>query len=371
MPYMLRRRITTDSDLDASGTWRYRLPRIGKFTAIELVVAANRLANRSAIQTVIPLEQECTKIELLEGGTRPLVSLTGEQLDAMNYWDNKVPNARRYRQLADRDNLMVFYLMGGRSLWDREYGWDMAKLGETYIEFSHDMTADVTHGFDASSAAVEVYAHQWMGDGLPEFTKYFRSRQLAYWATTGSSIIKTIPIPVGNPVRRVAFQAGTRASTLGGTATELELVANDGEYTPVHIKSLMRYVMQEVSEYGLENEVGGVDYLYCDSGHDLPYWFSYYQGGNVSGYASVAVQPEIMSLIQIPATVAGVAGTYQEVVFRVRGWGFQKALRIGFDHEDDGFDLLQTQGLGALDLIVTEAAASKDARVFVQDVLSY
>jgi len=46
-------------------------------------------------------------------------------------------------------------------------------------------------------------------------------------------------------------------------------------------------------------------------------------------------------------------------------------LRIGFDHEYDGFDLLDARAFGSLDLVLTEAAASCSGRVFVQDVLPY
>jgi len=368
---MQRRRLTTESDISGTSTWRYKLPSVGKFTAIEIILSANRYANRASVNTVFPLETQVTKVELLEGSTRPLVSLTGEQLDAANYWTLGRPNPRRYRQLADRDNIMTWFLLPGRSPYDREYGYDFAKLGETYLEFTHTLTADAAEKFDVSTTILTLYAWQWMGAAQPNFKGYFRDRQLAYWTTAAADTLKTIEIPIGRPLRRIGLQAGTRASTLGGTIKDIEVVVNDGEYSPVHIKSPMHHVMAETQEYNLQNVTGGLDYLYTDAGHDLPYWFSYYQHGNVSAYASVAVHPEVTSLIQIPATIARTAGNDGEVVFNVHGFGFQKCLRVGFDHEPDGFDLLPTADLGALDLICTEAAASKDARVFVQDVINY
>jgi len=371
MPYMQRRRLTSISDLNDHATWRYKFPTTGLFTGFELVVQAPRLADPTDNEKAIDIAEECTKIEMLKGGSQAIISLTGRQLDALNYWDFKRPNARRYRQQAAKDNIMFFYLMGGRDLWDREYGFDMRKLGETYIELTHDMIADVTEGFDCSESTLELYAHQWMGANLPSFKGYFRSRQLGYWTCAGSGIVKTIPIPVGNPIRRVAFQAATRAQTIGGTATALELVVNDGEYSPVHIKSPMRYVMQEVSEYGLENELGGIGYIFEYSAHDVPQWFSYYQDGSTCGHTNADVLPHISALIQQPFRLGPNTTSYGEVVFKCKGWGFQKCLRMGFDHERDGFDLLPTRGLGALDLVVTEAGSSRDARVFVQDVISY
>lgn len=371
MPYMQRRRLTIDSDISGSATWRYKLPKVGNFTAFEIRLSANREADRTADTTVFTLATEVDKIELLRGGTRPIISLTALQLDALNYWDLGRTNSRRYRQLADRDNIMTWFLMGGRDLYDREYGYDMSKLGETYLEISHSLTADAADKFDVSTTDLRVYAYQWMGPGAPNFSKYFRTRQLAYWTCSGSGIIKTVEIPVGNPIRRVAFQAATRAYTIGGTVTELELIVNDGEYSPVHIKSPMDWAMAEVAEYDLDNQIGGIDYMYQDSAMDIPYWFSYYQDGWITNHTGSAVLPFMPALVSQPCTLAPTPAQRGEVLFGVKGWGFQKCLRIGFDHERDGFDLLQTTGLGALDLVVTEAGSTRDARVFVQDVISY
>lgn len=371
MAYLQRRRLTIDSDLDSQSTWRYKVPSLGAFTAFEIVVEAQREADRAVNASPISIEAEVTKLELLEGGTRPLISLTGPQVDAMNYWDFKVATPRKYRQLDAQWNDHHFFLMGGRNLYDREYGYDMARLGETYIELTHDMTAAVAEGFDEETAKVTLYAYQWMGDNIPFFTGYYRSRQLAYWTTSAADILKTIEIPHGNPIRRICLQSVTRASTLGGTVKEYEVVVNDGEYSPVHIKSAKDWVMGEVGEYGLENELSGLDFINQVAIVDLPLWFSYYQSGSAIGYADFLDALKIQGLITAPMKVYHAHAHGHEMIFTMRGWGFQKCLRIGFDHCDDGFDLLQTRGLGALDLVCTEANSSRGARVFVQDVLTY
>jgi len=371
MPYLQRRRLVIDTDLDAQSTWRYKLPAVGAFTAFMVVVEAQREAQRAVAASPISIDMEVTKIEILEGGTRPLISLTGQQIDALNYWDFGHPVARKYRQEDATWNGHTFFLMGGRSLYDQEYGYDMSRLGETYIEVTHDMIAAVAEGFDEETARLRIYGYQWMGDGVPLFKGYFRSRQLAYWTTSDTDIIKVIPIPVGNPVRRVAVQACTRASTLGGTVKEYELVVNDGEYSPVHIRSAADYVQAEVAEYDLENELGGIDYCLINTAMDLPFWFSYYQDVLVNPYGLPSVWPRGPAFMTAPAYVIGNAATAGECTFTMRGWGFQKCLRIGFDHMHDGSDLLQTYGLGALDLICTEANSARAARVFVQDVLTY
>jgi len=371
MAYMLRQRITSVGSLEAVPTWRYKLPSVGKYTAFELVVDCDRYLTRTLNTVCYPLETQITKIELVEGGSRALLSLTGSQIDALNYWTFGRPNARRYRQEGATGNQLHLFLAAGRSLYDREYGFDMDRLAETYLEYTHSMSADAADKFDVSDHTVMLYGWRWMGGGEPSFGKYLRARQLATWTTSAADTLKTIELPLGNPYRIIALQAKTRATTLGGTATKLELKVNNGEYSPVTITSPMHWCMQENSDYHLHNKIGGLDYLVASTEMDIPYWFSYYQYLLAENYGASG-QPVINThFITLPARLQATTAVAGEVSFESTGWGFQKCLRIGFDHEANGGDLFPTAGLGSFDLEITEAAASKEAAVFVQDVVSY
>lgn len=371
MAYMLRQKLTTQGALEAVPTWRYKLPSVGKYTAIEIDVEAQRSAIRADADLVYPLESQVTKIELVEGGSRALISLTGSQLDALNYWSFGRPNARRYRQEAATGNIMRFYVMGGRDLYDREYGYDFGRMAETYLEYTHSMDADAAEKFDVSTHTVTLYGWRWMGDSIPNFSALLRARQIAAWATTSDGTIKTIQIPTGTPLRRIGVQAKTRAKTLGGTISDYELKVNNGEYSPVMITSALDWTMQEVQDYDLNNELGGIDYLAASEIMDLPSWFSYMQTLLAQNYGASG-QPVInVHGITAPMRLQATTAVAGEVIFSMRGWGFQKCLRIGFDHDHDGADLLKTAGMGSLDLELTEQVASADAAVFIEDVLTY
>jgi len=371
MAYMLRQRMTSVGSLEAIPTWRFKLPRVGRYTAFEIKVDCNRFAIRADADLVYPLEQMVSKVELVEGGSRALLSLTGSQLDASNYWSFGRPNARRYRQEEDTGNLLHLFILGGRDLYDREYGYDLDRLNETYIEYTHTMDADAAEKFDVSNHKVSVYGWRWMGDSLPTFKGLMRERQIAAWATTGADVLKTIPIPVGTPIRRIGVQAKTRAKTIGGTVTKVELMVNNGEYSPATINSPMDWTMQEVSDYDLNNELGGIDYLAASELMDLPHWFSYMQTVMAQNYGASG-QPVInVHGITLPMRLQATTAVAGEAIFTMRGWGFQKCLRLGFDHDRNGDDLLQSGGFGSLDLQLTEAAAATDAAVFYQDIIGY
>lgn len=370
MAYMLRQRLTNKTDLSGTPTWRYKLPSLGRYTALELVIDCDRYATRADATVIYPLETQVTKIELLEGGSRALLSLTAAQVDATNYWDFKRPNARRHREEAATGNLLHLFLMGGRDLYDKEFGFDFARLDETYLEYTHSMSADTAEKFDVSDHQVSIYGWRWMGADAPSFKGYRRQRQIASWTTTGTGVLKLIEIPLGNPIRRIAVQATADDTTVGGTVSKIELRVNDGEYSPVTIVSPMHWCMQEVSDYGLINQLGGIDYAVGTGENEIPRWWSYYQTLQASPYGYAGEINLETHFITLPARVKANTTGNKEFNFVSRGWGFQKCLRVGFDHDRDGFDLLQTRGMGSLDLELTEVTG-KTAKVFVEDLLLY
>jgi len=371
MPYMQRTRILADNDLDDATTWRERLDLAGSITAIEMRINCDRYATRADNDVVYTLADDISRIELLRDATTPLISLTGEQLDAMNYWDLGRPNPRRYRQEASTGNDLVLFLLGGRGFYDREYGWDFGRLDKVYLEYTYNLHEGTAEHFKANDHDIKLYAWQWKGTGIPIFKGFFRSKQLDAWTTSATSAEHKIEIPAANPIRRVAVQATHRSTTLGGTFSALELQVDKGAYSPVIVKSPMDWAMAEVVEYGLHNELGGLDYLIVSAESDIPYWFSYYEHVQAQNYGASG-QPVINThFITLPARLQATTAVAGEVSFSSKGWGYQKCLRIGFDHDADGYDLLHVPSGKALDLLCTEAAADKTATSFFQDVVNY
>lgn len=371
MPYMQRTRISANSDLDDNATFRQRIDLAGPVTALELRINCNRYATRAANTTVYTLADCISRIELLKNATTPLISLTAEQLDAMNYWDFKRPNPRRYRQEADTDNILTLFLLGGRGLYDHEYGWDFDRLSKVYLEYTYDLKEDTAEYFKADDHDISIYAWQWKGDGVPSFRGYFRSRQLDAWTTTATGAEHKVEIPATNPIRRICVQSKTRARTVGSGFSTLEVSVDKGAYSPVIVKSPMHWLEREAVEYGLHNDLGGLDYGIAGTIMDLPYWWSYPQDGSVESYGAAGNFASFWGMMTLPSRFYADLDSLGEVVFSLRGFGFQKCLRIGFDYEYDGFDLLRVPSGKALDLLCTEANADRDVAAFFQDVITY
>ena len=371
MAYMQRTRILSDSDLDDAATWRERLDLSGKVTCIEMKIRCDRHANRTTQNVVYTLADCISRIELLRDATTPLLSLTGEQLDAMNYWDLKRPNPRRYRQQAACDNTLALYLFGGRGFYDKEYGWDFDILDKVYLEYTYDLQEAVADYFQVNDHEISIYAWQWKGANIPTFKGFFRSKQLDAWTTSAANAEHRVEIPCANPIRRVGVQCATRGRSIAGTLSTLDLQVDKGAYSPVIIRVPMDWCHNEVAEYGLHNVIAGMDYTPAGLAVDLPYWFGYYDfvlaqelvhtGGRVAPY----------QLVTLPARVEEKEGIATELSFQMGGFAFQKCLRIGFDHEYDMSDILRVPGGKSLDLICTETDAAYSVKTFFQDVVSY
>jgi len=371
MPYLQRHRLTIDSDLDDDSTWRYKLPSVGKYTCFELDINCNRYATRTLNTVCYTIEDCITRIEMLEAGAKIIHSLTGLHHDAMNYWDFGTPNRRRYRQEGDTDNQVSLFLLGGRHIADQEYGFDMSKLAETYINYTYDLSEGVADYFKADDHDVKLYGYRWMGEDTPEFTGHMRTQELARWTCSAANALKTINVPVGNRIRRLGIQALTRAKTIGGTFTRAELRANEGEYSPIIIESPMDWAMAEVAEYGLNNQIGGIDYIVADTLMDLPYRWGYYGQVLLTPFVTTAHADVNCRFITLPAAISSGTAAAGECVFDTTGFGFQKCARLGFEHDDNPLKYLKTDHLGSLDLILTEAGSARDASAFMQDVVMY
>lgn len=369
--YLQRTRVLMDSDLDDNTTWRDRLDLSGQVVALELRINCDRYQTRSDAAIVYTLEDCISRIELLKDATTPLVSLTAEQIDAANYWDFKRPNARRYRQEADTGNDLILFLMGGRSLFDTEYGWNFDVLKKVYLEYTYDLNEDTAHYFAADDHDLKIYAWQWKGDGVTPFRAYIRRKQLDAWTTSADGAEHTVEIPAAFPVRRIGIQGKSDDTTLGGHFSDAEVRIDKGAYSPVIIKSPMDWVMQEVAEYGLQNIIGGIDYCVSTGTTEIPRWWSYYESVIATPYGAATEINPTTWFVTLPAAILARSTGDAECGFVSRGWGFQKCLRIGFDHYEDGRDLLRVPSGKALDLVITEQAASKSMAVFVEDVVGY
>lgn len=372
MSYMLRKRILTQSDLTDDTTWKIDLPDGGMITAFEVAIEATRKTDRVGAVACYPLVEMISGLEIIAESTKKIFSVSGRQADFINYLDFKRITERKHREQDAQYNNLSLFILGGRGLYDREYGFDMAKLKNAFLNYTYDLHEGDAYYFTDDSHDVNVYAWQWMGAGAPSFKGFFRTRQVLAYQTTGAGVINTLPITPGLPIRRIIVQAKDVDESLGGTWTRLELEINNGEYSPVVITSLANWVKSQVADYNLLNESHG--HLWLASGgtrYYIPNEWAYFADGQATMYGIGAAAGDVsVEGFTKPIRVRA-ANNSALVNYAIRGFGYQGCLNIGLDHLPDEAEALITRGLGSVKLLMTETESGNKGAVVLQEIELY
>ena len=123
-----------------NSTWKQELPESGLLSAIMLRLT---MTNAAAIQNSnkARIIDHLNKIEVTDGGTKTMFSLTGQELKAQNFYmaGQVMPeSAILYGNKTQRTTVLVPF---GRHLYDTEYMLDMGAFDSVYLEISNDLSA--------------------------------------------------------------------------------------------------------------------------------------------------------------------------------------------------------------------------------------
>lgn len=125
--------------MSQAATWKEKLPDTGLLSAVILDLESK---NVSGIQTLIKprLIDHITKIEVTNGADKTMMSLTGQQLKAVNFYDERyVDNemAILYGTETQRTDVTIPF---GRFLKDKDYMLDLSEWDSVYLEVTNDTT---------------------------------------------------------------------------------------------------------------------------------------------------------------------------------------------------------------------------------------
>ena len=128
-----------DELLGAAGTMHKELPPSGQLSAIRLELYC---ANANAIQNASKARiiDHITKVEITDGGTNALFSLTGQEVRALNFFDNGfVPyeKAALYGNSTQRTDMIIPF---GLKWKDRDYLLDLSQYDSLWLDITNDAT---------------------------------------------------------------------------------------------------------------------------------------------------------------------------------------------------------------------------------------
>jgi len=182
-----------------NSTYRLDLPENGMLSAIQLRIESTAASDAFATTFKYRIVDFIDKIEIIGNGSTVIKSLTGNVLQALQFFDTGIASldyTSTYGQATARCNLMLLF---GRHLFDTVFGLDLSAWNNIEIRITNSATSTY-YGADFTVALLGY----WLRDG-GGFSNYLRTEEWQKW-TTVSDETKYLELPVENRIRRVIFQ---------------------------------------------------------------------------------------------------------------------------------------------------------------------
>lgn len=369
--YWLKKRLHTETAVDAGTTYRYKLPTTGLFSAFSVRCQAQRYMTRASTTTNQLLHDAITKVEMLSEGTKVIKSMRAREIKALNLFDFKRVGDWQHGEMADDYNIDTLYLLAGRHLQDKEYMFDMSKLSDPELAITNALTEGTAEYWKADSLEYQIFGWRAMGEGLPVPSGYMRADERIYYTTTAENAEKIVEITPGKKIRRILFMGHTVGTTVYGHVKKMELQVDEGVYSPVIIDNPMEWCWQNVLNYNLNTKVVKNVWHYAitkDCSYDCLLCYPQAIETNPAGGTGNYVI-DILDLVS--GLLTGRTGAAGQFYITAHGAGYLNSLLIGFDREPNLADMLDTAPMGKLKLILTETAASKIVSVVVEELIPY
>lgn len=373
MGFWLRDEIKSWGNVTSADTQRLPLPSSGIISAIEIRVNATRDETARTATTVVQhIFEALTKLEVVETGQKIIKSLDGAMCLANNLYDFKKPVYNQFREQASQENFQSFFLLFGRYLMDRDYGLDLARHKDVRLEIQHAFSKTASTGWDDDSGDIVVYIWRWIGETLP-VRGYFKTSEKYHYAGSGSAGEVRNELPCLNPYRRVMIRTFVSGKTIGGCATELSLVVNDGAYKPFYGKPGTKMSAHDEAVHGLNACFGGRHAPPSDLANSYTESFISYPEEALC----VDFTPQVTQLPTVTGWAGGrllmgkivAGGTLANLL--VRGNGYQYVSTIAFDVPDDESAYFETKDLDKVEVILNHSTETADTKIVLDELVKY
>ena len=264
---MLNKRIATieaGRDLGTNGTQVYD---INIKDAISRIMLRWRYTVATASVMLHNPRESIRKVEIIDGSTI-ILSLTGQELSAMDFLSNLKPPFSRYSLTAADYCEMIFNIDFGRYLWDESLALKPEMFSNPQIRITWDEDYSNT---SVVANQLEIYAFVFTNSSGDAAVGYLRKfRHYAYTRTVSAH--EYVDMPVDEVIRKIVLVGGMTDYSLLDLVDNFKLSLNGDEEVPYDVpgKSFIQLldVYKEFSQkIVLDNAVTAKD-IYSDFGAD-------------------------------------------------------------------------------------------------------
>jgi hypothetical protein len=286
---------------------------------------------------------DVSKIELVDGSD-VLVSLTGKECQALDFYNSKYSPDTFYSDDATIMSFATFNLNFGRKLWDPALALDPSKFRNPQLKITHNIaTADAS----ATVGTLEVYAHMFDAKKISP-VGFLSGKEQKTYLTGASGTIEQSDLPKDAILRQLLVFGRGATYLPWQVANHIKLLENGGKSVPYDFQTTawLKFINQcypMAHEKFIMSNAGSARHLFCAPSF-------------TDNVAIVGVEADHIIYRPTPneAPPLHIAAAGADVLMGdVMGWNPHGAFPIPFGVQDDLDDWYDPSGLTTLKLEIT------------------
>jgi len=224
--YWKQHRAYKEDPMSNTDTWKEELPEKGALSGLILQflqVNANGVQNNNKAR----LLDHLTKIEVTDGGTETMFSMTGQETKALNFYDEGHVDhemAILYGNKTQRTSLFIPFGLGFK---DIDHMLDLATWDSVYLEITNDLTTDDCAD-KAAKVDVQLLLAEDLGMAPVNYIKNYEWRNNKPKADEQWLYHK---LPTRDMIRRVMVQTDPDLATTGEATNDPVTDSNELKFT--------------------------------------------------------------------------------------------------------------------------------------------
>jgi len=205
-------RLEKDKSVTQGATTTIDLPESGMLSAIIVQIQG---FNANGL-TAIPLQRlidHITKVEVTDGGTKTLESLTGIEQRASNFYRLGKTMPESFDHYNLKKQWTSFVILFGRKLYDKKYMLDLGVWDDVDLEITNDLTT--TYMQDSVVVNVDLV----MAHDMPAPPSYIKAYEWKKEIADKDTDWIDVKIPTLDPIRRMMFMTQPHLHATTGAPT--------------------------------------------------------------------------------------------------------------------------------------------------------
>jgi len=229
--YWQREYLRENVTMTRGETWREDLPSEGLLGSLFFRMSVAGVSAAFAETLKWRISDFISKVEVIGNGATVIKSLTGNCLNALQFYDQGIAHPDYWHSYATGTKWYHVLLNFGRKLFDTEYGLDLSRWDNVELRITNDASSTY-FGADIKLSVLQYYLRDAPAGA---FHGYFRTEEWRKW-TTVQNETEYLELPVDYAVRRIVMQLipDTDSSNVAETgmwnvADDIELALKTGQ----------------------------------------------------------------------------------------------------------------------------------------------